>query len=218
MSQINLYNCDCMDFMADKPDNAYDLAIVDPPYGIGAGERIGRQSKGQNINDFKKPKYKTSKWDNAKPNRKYFKELFRISKNQIIWGGNYFELPISRGWVFWDKKPIIPNYSAGELAWTSFDCVLKRIIINWNGKIRTGIEKGYKAIHPTQKPIELYRWLLKNYAKPGDKILDTHGGSMSIAIACHDMGFDLDLCELDKDYFEAGKKRYENHISQVRMF
>ena len=218
--KIEITNEDNMELMSRYPDNYFDLAIVDPPYGIGMGARKGRQSKGQSIDKFDKPKYKTSEWDSAIPEKEYFTELFRVSKNQIIWGGNYFTelLPVSRGWVFWDKKPILPNYSAGELAWTSFDCVLKRVVINWNGKIRTGIEKGYKSIHPTQKPIKLYSFLFNEYAKEGDKILDTHLGSGSIAIACHNLGFELTACELDKDYFEASIKRINNHIAQQRLF
>ncbi len=211
---------DNMDLMARYDDNHFDLAIVDPPYGIGMGNRKGRHSKGQNPKKYTTPKYKISEWDNEIPDKAYFKELFRVSKNQIIWGGNYFTeiLPVSRGWFFWDKKPILPNYSAGELAWTSFDTTLKRVVINWNGKIRTGIEKGYKSIHPTQKPIKLYVKLLIEYAKEGDRILDTHLGSGSIAIACHNLKYDLTACELDKDYYEAAIKRLKQHKSQLKLF
>jgi site-specific DNA-methyltransferase (adenine-specific) len=190
-----------MDFMADKPDNAYDLAIVDPPYGIGINKsgRLGHYGG-------------KKKWDDTRPDVSYFNELFRVSKNQIIWGGNYFVLPECVCFLIWDKQqPPGLSFADGELAWTSFKSVARFFRL-----FPVNANKGTR-IHPTEKPYELYRWLLKNYAKPGDKILDTHGGSMSIAIACHDMGFDLDLCELDKDYFEAGKKRYENHISQLRM-
>lgn len=213
---IRLYQMDCMDMLRQIPDKYYSLAIVDPPYGIGAGSRKGRHSKGQFAERFEKEKYKTSDWDNSAPGENYWEELFRVSRNQIVWGGNYFTeiLPISRGWIFWDKKPIVPNYSDGELAWTSFDKVLKRIEILWNGKIRNAIERGYISIHPTQKPIELYHFCLENYASSGDKILDTHGGSMSIAIACYDLGFDLDLCELDPDYFKAGQARLDAHIAK----
>lgn len=202
MSAINLHQCDCMEFMASLPDKCYDLAIVDPPYGIG--ERLSqgagklKNSALQNMN---------SKWD-VLPDKKYFNELFRIAKNQIIWGGNYFNLPPTRGIACWDKKQYMPTFSRWEMAWTSFDCPAK-MYENIGNETR---------IHPTQKPVALYKWLLKNYAKQGDRILDTHGGSMSIAIACYDMGFDLDLCELDADYFAAGKARIDRHMAQGRLF
>jgi site-specific DNA-methyltransferase (adenine-specific) len=201
--KINLYNVDCMEFMRDLPDNAYDLAIVDPPYGIGEDGGKRRTRKSHRTNGKKRG------WDNKRPDIEYFKELGRVSANQIIWGGNYFAdllLP-SRGWIYW-KKNMGGDFSDGELAWTSFDRVLKEFEKRSESLFR---------IHPTQKPVALYKWLLSNYANEGDKILDTHGGSMSIAIACHDKGFDLDLCELDKDYFEAGKKRYLQHAAQLKL-
>jgi site-specific DNA-methyltransferase (adenine-specific) len=212
---------DCMEGMAKYPDKYFDLAIVDPPYGIGASKRKSTIKDGKHLCGFlDDTRYKLSDWDLNRPNKEYFIELQRISKNQIIWGGNYFTdlLPISRGWVFWDKKPNVPNYSDGELAWTSFDMVLKRIIIMWNGKIRTGIEKGYFCIHPTQKPIKLYKWLLTNYANQGDKILDTHLGSGSSRIAAYDMGFDFVGFELDKDYFDAQEKRFNEFKQQLKLF
>ena len=217
-STIRMYRADCADLM--KTGKKWDLAIVDPEYGIDMGARKGRHSKGQDPNYFNAPKYKTGSWDKEPAGYYYFEQIKKVTKNQIVWGANHFvhHLPISRGWVFWDKMPIVPNYSDGELAWTSFDMVLKRVVVHWNGKIRTGIEPGYKCIHPTQKPIKLYKWLITNYAKPGDTILDTHGGSMSIAIACWDLGFDLDICELDKEYFDAAVKRFENHIAQQTLF
>ena len=210
MPEINLYNCDCMEFMKNKPDNYYGLSIVDVPYGIGASEmtmgtgKNKRYSKGKN-------------WDNETPLLEYFIELFRVSKNQIIWGGNYFtdKLPISRGWIYWDKqlnKDV--SFADGELAWTSFDKVVKTAKVQYSGFLGADNER----IHPTQKPVALYKWLLKNYAKEGDKILDTHGGSMSIALACWDYGFDLDLCELDAEYFTAGQKRFNNHKAQLKLF
>ena len=200
---INLHNTDCMEFMRNVPDKYYDLAIVDPPYGIGDKFKGGKSGKMQ-FNEV------VSKgWDSV-PSDEYFKELFRVSKEQIIWGGNYFHLPPTRCFIVWDKV-ISDDFTLAmaELAWTSFDKLAKiyKLQVPKNGKI-----------HPTQKPVALYKWLLDKYAKQGDKILDTHGGSMSIAIACHDYGFDLDLCELDKDYFEAGKKRLENHMLQTKLF
>lgn len=205
---IELYNEDCMLTMSRYPDKHFDLAIVDPPYGIGRDGSVKTTSKhgGRKAHKFKG-------WDNLIPEEMYFNELFRVSKNQIIWGANYFTkfLPSSMGWIFWDKGQRICN-SDGELAFTSFNQALR--VAEYN-RVELLLEG---TIHPTQKPIVLYKWLLKNYAKEGDKILDTHGGSMSIAIACHDYKFDLVLSELDKDYFEAGKKRLDNHMAQTSLF
>ena len=205
--KINLHHTDCMDFMRDIPDGYYELAIVDPPYGIGMdGGNVGYKGS----NNFKK-----KSWDNEIPNKEYFNELFRVSKNQIIWGGNYFGLHATRCFLVWDKGEGFYNrtYAECELAWTSFDsntCKIK------HDPLAKGDYKG--KIHPTQKPVALYKWILDKYAKPNDKILDTHGGSMSIAIACHDYGFDLDLCELDKEYFDKGVQRVKNHVAQQKLF
>jgi len=198
-----------MEALAGFEDNAFDLAIVDPPYGIGFSNKI-RDKKNKN-------------WDNSIPNPKYFKEIKRVSKNQIVWGANYFPalwVNGCKGFIFWDKDPSTPNYSDGELAWTSFDKLAKRFYYAWNG-LADGIKgrnKKTKTIHPTQKPVKLYEWLLMNYAKEGYKILDTHLGSGSIAIACHNLGYDLEGYELDKDYYEAASKRLKDHQSQIRMF
>ena len=198
---INLYQGDCMEAMAKMKDNEYDLAIVDPPYGIGISNNPVRQKQDK------------KGWDNKTPNKEYFTELKRVSKNQIIWGGNYFLnwLNSSRCFIIWDKKqPEKFSLAMCEMAWTSFDA---------NAKIyRRSIHAEQGKIHPTQKPVKLYEWLLMNYAQPNDKILDTHGGSMSIALACHNLGFDLDLWELDEDYHKAGTKRYNNHILQQKLF
>jgi site-specific DNA-methyltransferase (adenine-specific) len=192
-----------MEYMAGLPDKAFDLAIVDPPYGIGAAS--GAHSNLHALGD--------KQWDSIAPDSLYFCELFRVSKNQIIWGGNYFTLPPTRGFVFWDKHPMPPSYAQGEYCWTSFDVNASV----WKG--RTGDETPVKErIHPTQKPVALYKWLLSRYAKPGDKILDTHGGSGSICIACHDLGYDLTWMELDEDYYEAACKRYQNHAAQASLF
>jgi site-specific DNA-methyltransferase (adenine-specific) len=204
-ANINLYKCDNMEFMKGLPDNYYDLAIVDPPYGIDAG----KMTMGSGKHNFKQGK----DWDSSIPSDEYFNELFRISQNQIIWGGNYFPLPLNNNWIIWDKLNPNLSFSEAELAWSS---------INKN----TRIFKRYSAMddddgkkqHPTQKPIALYKYCLGKYAKQGDKILDTHGGSMSIALACWDYGFDLDLCELDKEYFDNGVERFENHIKQQKLF
>lgn len=201
-----------MEAMKDMPDKAYDLAIVDPPYGIGENWKKDKHSKFY--------KHSSSYKNNLSPDEKYFQEVFRCSKNQIIWGANYYWnfLPTSNNLIVWDKsiRPEKQFMSAGELAWTSIKRIPFNIVnIDWNGCVT--IEKRHGK-HPHEKPVALYKWLLKNYAKPGDKILDTHGGSMSIAIACHDMGFDLDLWELDADYYAAGVTRFEQHKKQGTLF
>ena len=236
---IELLNTDCMDYMDGISDKYFDLAIVDPPYGInasnmqmgshptrsrndgfGSGPGIstavklkGRLNSGSG--KLKNRILNTSKigWDNRIPSPEYFKELFRVSKNQIIWGGNYFPLDPTRGIAVWNKMQPWDNFSQCELAWTSFDCPAKLISLS-----NTGGANQETKIHPTQKPVKLYKWLIKNYANPGDKILDTHGGSMSIAIACHEMNFDLTLCEIDKDYYEAGFKRVDEAMKQQVLF
>jgi site-specific DNA-methyltransferase (adenine-specific) len=212
---IRLFNTDCMEFMRGLPDKAYDLAIVDPPYGLGEDGGKLRTKADRPNSHLSQYKHARKGWD-VKPPAEYFKELFRVSKNQIIWGGNFFVEDIAKNsscWIFWDKN-IGGDQADGELAWTSFTTAVRIFF----GHPFIGTNGGKDRIHPTQKPVALYRWLLQNYAKPGQKILDTHGGSMSIAIACDIEGYDLDLCELDKDYFEAGKKRLEQHQAQPRMF
>lgn len=199
----NLYNCDCMEGMKQFPDKYFELAIVDPPYGIGDKFKGGATGK-MNFNEI------VSKgWDDA-PSKEYFAELFRVSKNQIIWGGNYFGLPPTRCFIMWDKL-ISEDFSLAmaEMAWTSFDKLAKIF--------RMATPKDGPKIHPTQKPIQLYKWLLMNYAKQGDKIIDTHTGSASSLIACYDMGFDYIGFEIDKDYFDGAQKRIEDNKNQLRM-
>jgi site-specific DNA-methyltransferase (adenine-specific) len=198
-----------MELMARYPDGYFELCICDPPYGIGFDNKI-REAK-------------TKNWDNATPTDEYFNELKRVSKNQIIWGANYFPYLWQngcKGFVFWNKDVNFDSYSAGELAYTSFDKPAKYFYYAWNG-LADGIRgrnKQQQTIHPTQKPAALYKWLLDKYAKQGDKILDTHLGSMSIAIACHDLGFDLVGCELDAEYYQKGLERVNNHIAQQNLF
>lgn len=197
---IQLFNEDNMVLMARYPDKYFDLAIVDPPYGININMNIGKK-KGE------KGRYEKKNWDKEIPTTDYFNELIRVSKNQIIWGGNYFTeyLRPSMGWIFWDKAiPKGVSFSDGELAWTSYNIALKKIHLPYCGFI--GIDT-VKRIHPTQKPIDLYRNILKLYAKPGYKIIDTHFGSLSIGLACWIEKYDLVACEIDKDYYEAGLKR-----------
>lgn len=217
--KITLYNCDCIEYMKGISDNYYDLAIVDPPYGIGAPKmsatpcqrKNGCNRLNQSSGKLKNRVLNTSNcgWDDAIPTQEYFNELFRVSKNQIIWGGNYFPLPPSRCIICWDKIQPWENFSQVELAWTSFDspAQLYRFDNRTGGKI-----------HPTQKPVKLYEWLLKHYAKPTDKILDTHFGSCSIGIACHNFGCTLDACELDEEYFDNAFKRVRTHVRQLDLF
>lgn len=207
---------DCMDYMRGFPDKFFELAVVDPPYGIDVNMNIGRR-KGD------KRKHTIKGWDNQSPDAEYFEQLRRVSKDQIIWGGNHFFLSASRGWIYWDKMISGDvDFSDGELAWTSFDRNLKAISL----RVQNG---SLDRIHPTQKPIALYEWLLKNYAKPGDKILDTHLGSQSSRIAAYKLGFDFYGTEIDADYFSEGCARFEKSIAmplfdaiekpvQIKMF
>jgi site-specific DNA-methyltransferase (adenine-specific) len=207
---IEMLHTDCMEYMAGLPDKAFDLAIVDPPYGIG-GDALhkDRLKKGSGKLKTRVIQTMNTSWDNNPPTEKYFAELFRVSKNQIIWGGNYFSLPSSRCIIAWDKEQPWENFSQWEMAWTSFDspASLYRFDNRTGGKI-----------HPTQKPVALYKWLLSRYAKPGDRILDTHGGSGSICIACHDLGYDLTWMELDAYYYKAACERYQTHAAQAFLF
>jgi len=209
---IELLNCDCMEYMATVPDKYFDLAIVDPPYGINissAGGYYHVKGKGQANPHTKKD------WDSGIPASEYWEELFRVSRNQIVWGGNYMTefLSPSRCWIFWDKMKFVDNYADGELAWTSFDRNTKKVQIQHHGFLT----KDGKSIHPTQKPVKLYEWLLTNYAKKGQRILDTHLGSGSSAIAAHYFGVDFVGCELDKDYFDAAKARFDMATKQLAM-
>ncbi len=198
-----------MELMKRYPDKYFDLAIVDPPYGIG-------MAKGIEVGKWKRKIHTTKDWDNETPTAEYWAELFRVSKNQIVWGGNYFieYLKNTRCFIFWDKKNGTNFMSDGELAWTSFDSSVRRYAYNHIQDFNKRIDR----IHPTQKPIDLYKFCLINYAKEGDKILDTHLGSGSIAIACHDLGFDLTACELDTEYYNNALKRLQQHQAQLQMF
>lgn len=200
-------NEDNMAMMSRYPDKFFDLAIVDPPYGISIGNN--KSGMGRRKGD-KKAKYKMGDWDHFTPEESYFLELMRVSKNQIIWGGNYFNLPPTKCFIIWDKMfSNEVSFAAVEYAWTSLDSTAKKFV-------KHPVQDD--RIHPTQKPIELYRWIMNNYANHGDKILDTHLGSQSSRIAAHDMGFAFYGCELDKDYFEAGCKRFNQHIAQLNLF
>jgi site-specific DNA-methyltransferase (adenine-specific) len=208
--KIKITNEDNMELMARYPDNYFDLAIVDPPYGYG--------NKETNILNFRQ-KEQHREW-NIAPNENYFNELFRVSKNQIIWGGNYFPFIWNYGgrcFIYWHKGNPVENFADGELAWTSFDKNAKQFDFRYYGNLE-GKTSTSEKFHPTQKPVALYKWLLDKYAKQGDKILDTHLGSGSIAIACHDYGFDLTACELDAEYYKKSIERITNHTKQLKLF
>ena len=213
MIKLNSFlNMDCMEGMKQFPDKYFELAIVDPPYGIGID--------GQKESICKNPKHnrklhEKKDWDNSIPSKEYFKELERVSKNQIIWGANYFVKHLekgTKGWIVWDKGQHGLTMSDCELAYSSFNVPTRVVVINRVELLKDG------TIHPTQKPVALYKWLLKNYAKPGDKILDTHVGSASSLIACEDLGFPYIGFEIDKDYYEAAQKRLADFKAQVSMF
>ena len=210
--KLTLTNEDNMELMSRYPDKYFDLAIVDPPYGIDLANMNMGLGKSKKASKIKNRKWSKKTWDNEIPTKKYFNELFRVSKNQIIWGGNYFELGICSKFIIWDKEvPEGLSFSDCEYAWTSFNGANK--IFRYSAYLNK-----HEKFHPTQKPPQLYKWLLDKYAKEGDKILDTHLGSMSIAIACHDYGFELTGCELDPEYYEKGIKRVQNHVSQQKLF
>lgn len=218
--KITITNEDNMALMARYPDNYFDLAIVDPPYGINIQKMNYTQSTKGGI--AKRKDYSSvGNWDSETPKKEYFDELFRVSKNQIIWGGNYFELPLTKSWIVWDKKTedkYSNDFADCELAWNSFDQPAKIVRYLWSGMLQPDMKDKQKRIHPTEKPHQLYRWILDKYAKQGDKILDTHLGSGSIAIACHDYGFELTACELDKEYFDKAMERINNHTAQQKLF
>ena len=229
------YNIDCMEAMKKIPDKYFDLAVVDPPYGInapnmsmgsnpsksksGTGESVASQlRKGRLNSGGGKLKNRALNsmpiaWDYAPPPKEYFEELFRVSKNQIIFGGNYFDLPPTRGIICWDKLQPWENFSQWEMAWTSFDCPAAMVRISSRGG-----DNNEKKIHPTQKPVALYAWIFNRYAKPGDKILDTHLGSGSSRIAAYDAGLDFVGFEIDKEYFDKQEERFAAHTAQMSLF
>jgi site-specific DNA-methyltransferase (adenine-specific) len=214
---MTITNEDNLELMARYEDNYFDLAIVDPPYGIGEdGAKNHSRSKATRAT-----RYTPKNWDNKAPDKQYFEELKRVSKNQIIFGANHFIQNIpnanSSCWIVWDKDNT-GDFADSELAYTSFKTSVRNFKWRWNGMLQQNMKNKQKRIHPTEKPIQLYEWLLMNYAKEGYKILDTHLGSGSIAIACHNLGYDLTACELDKEYYNAAIKRLEQHKAQQRLF
>lgn len=224
----DLYNADCMDAMKEFHDKFFDLAIVDPPYGIGVmtmnyttsgATRQGYGHMAANRRDYRKQ----GEWD-VKPGKEYFDELFRVSKKQIIWGGNYFTdiLPPSKSFVVWDKRcsdNCRNDFSDCEFAWMSNGMGVARIYrFLWNGMLQGNMKEKEDRFHPTQKPVSLYLWLLDNYAKNGDKILDTHAGSASSLVACHRSGFDCWGFEIDKEYYTKARERLDKEKQQINMF
>ena len=209
---IQITNEDNMELMARYEDNYFDLAIVDPPYGIDLANMNMGLGNTPKASKAKNRKWKPKDWDNKTPTKEYFNELFRVSRNQIIWGGNYFNLGVCGKFIIWDKEiPKGLSFSDCEYAWTSFKGANK--IFKYSA-----YKNKSEKFHPTQKPPTLYEYCLMNYAKEGDKILDTHLGSGSIAIACHNLKYDLTACELDRDYYDAAIKRLKQHQSQLRLF
>lgn len=217
--KIKIYNCDNMELLRQTSDNYYELAIVDPPYGIGENgnknHSRGKIAKAKNYKSF-------AGEDINPPNKEYFKELKRVSKNQIIWGANHFieNIPNANSscWIVWDKDNGLTDFADSELAYTSFKTSVRNFKFRWQGMLQGDMKNKEIRIHPTKKPVALYKWILDKYAKQGDKILDTHLGSGSIAIACHDYGFELTACELDAEYYEKALQRINNHTKQQILF
>lgn len=217
--KITITNEDCMELLKRTPDNFYDLSMVDPPYGIGEdgskNHTRGKIAKSKNYKSF-------SGQDLLPPDINYFLELKRVSKNFIVWGANHFieNIPNANSscWIVWDKDNGETDFADSELAYTTFKTAVRNFKFRWQGMLQQDMKNKEIRIHPTQKPVALYKWLLDKYAKPGDKILDTHLGSGSIAIACHDYGFELTACELDPDYYESAIKRIKSHVSQQKLF
>lgn len=218
MSKIELHNCDCVEYMKTLPNNYFKLAICDPPYGIGED---GKSNHSRDTKRAPATKFIDKKWDKGSPDIIFFNELIRISQNQIIWGANHFisKIPFdSSCWIVWDKNNGATDFADCELAYTSFKTAVRKFTFTWNG-YNQGYKKPYKEkrIHPTQKPVKLYEWILENYAKEGDNIFDSHLGSASSVIAAYNLGFDITGCELDKDYFAAANKRIDTHITQCSL-
>lgn len=213
---INFFNCDNIEFMKTKQDNYYDLAIVDPPYGIDADVKNNTDKKQSKKSASKSKKYGDQSWDSCIPTEEYFAELKRVSKKQIIWGANFFNL--QGGMLYWHKNVTMPTYSTGELAYLSWLNKIDFVEITWHGMLQYDMKNKEDRIHPTQKPIMLYRWLLDKYAEKGNKIIDTHGGSFTNAIACDMEGFDLDIIEIDETYFDNGVQAFDKYKQQLKLF
>lgn len=216
-----VYNIDCMEYMKTLPDKAFQLAIADPPYGIGAAtaEFIRKTRRGKMLGTSRD--YGVSQWDNKAPDQDFFDELLRVCDNVILWGANHYisRVPFdSSCWIVWDKQTGDNLYADCELAWTSFPTAVRKFTFMWKGMFQGNMAHKEKRIHPTQKPVALYAWLLKNYAKPGDRIFDPMMGSQSSRIAAYKMGFDYVGCELDKEYFDKGNERFKEETRQLTLF
>jgi site-specific DNA-methyltransferase (adenine-specific) len=220
MAKIEITNEDNMVLMKRYPDKYFDLAIVDPPYGIGADKKNNVNKKQTKKSASKSKYYGSQEWDSDIPSIEYFNELKRVSKKQIIWGVNYFPYAslFVGGRLFWDKGVTMPTYSKGELAYLSWLNSIDVVKIDWHGMIQYDMKNKEIRIHPTQKPVKLYEWILQNYAKRGDLILDTHLGSGSIALACHNLNFNLVACELDTEYYNKALERLRRHQAQLTVF
>ena len=215
-----VFNEDCMSLMARYPDKYFDLAVVDPPYGINADIKNSTNKKQSKKSASNSKSYGNQKWDSDVPTNEYFIELFRVSKEQIIWGVNYYPYDfLVGGRIYWDKCVTMPTYSDGELAYCSLLNSIKSVKIAWHGMIQEDMKNKETRIHPTQKPVKLYDWIFKNYLPEGGKVLDTHLGSGSSRIAAHKAGnIDFIACELDKGYFDAQERRYKDFASQLTIF
>ena len=215
--KIEVTNEDNIELMSRYPDNYFELAIVDPPYGI---KEDGKKNHSRD-KLAKAKRYSVKSWDNCSPEKPYFKELKRVSKNQIIFGANHFIESIpnasSSCWIVWDKLNGLNDFADAELVYSSFKTAVRIFKFRWAGMLQGNMKNKEERIHPTQKPVALYKWLLMNYAKEGDKILDTHLGSGSIALACHELGFSLTACELDSEYYDAALKRFKQQTAQLRL-
>ena len=217
--QSDIYLMDCITLMKEYPNNYFDLAVVDPPYGINADIKNSTDKKQSSKSASKSINYGSQKWDSDVPTKEYFIELFRVSKEQIIWGVNYYPFDfLAGGRIYWNKCVTMPTYSDGELAYCSLLNSIKSVTIAWHGMIQHDMKNKETRIHPTQKPIKLYDWIFKNYATEGMKILDTHLGSGSSRIAANKANLNFTGCEIDKEYFEKSQKRYNDFVSQVRLF
>lgn len=215
-ANIEIYNEDCLEAMKAMPDKCFDLAIIDPPYGIGED---GAKNHSRS-NATKATKYTAKNWDTEAPKKEYFDELMRVSKNQIIWGANHFIERINKNsscWIVWDKDNS-GDFADCELAWTSFNTAVRKFKYRWNGMLQQDMKNKEHRIHPTQKPVALYKFLLDKYANKEMKILDTHIGSGSIGVACWDLGIDLVGYEIDKEYYDNARKRIEQHTLQTQLF
>ena len=218
--KITLIHGDCMEYLAGLEEKAFDLAVVDPPYGIDAGNTFGGEQRKSGNGAAMKTAFEKKSWDIGIPDEAYFSELRRVSRNQIVWGANYMShfLPPSMGWIVWDKDNGTTKFSDAELAFTSFERALRIWKYTWNGMIQGYMKNKESRIHPTQKPVKLYQWIFANYAKPTDRILDTHLGSGSSAIAAHYAGLEFVGIELDPDYYAAAVERFKRETAQEALF